>query len=263
MISISGVHHCTFWPRCHCNVKRPRVWNVVGWRPGFLSSGPSLFFFQFSWVVFREPRPHEMHTHLLCANAARQTAWFFVSLTAVYCACPFDRQLCNAQMISCDYSFDKRVDKTYFRVKIRFRVFFYSQSTTCCCGRRHWALPEVTKFNIESRGVFTPLWRGVDQSRQGLVFVADGSCGRPVSRARSRTDRCGQRRGLQPKRASADDLLVSPPRSCGLRPTWVRRRAAASVTESSPSSCRRAASVKCYAMLVCSLLFSVRITSRF
>ena len=46
--------------------------------------------------------------------------------------------------------------------------------------------------------------------------------------AKLRTDRCGQRRGWQPTRASADDLLVSPPWSCGLRPTWVRRRTAAS-----------------------------------
>jgi len=37
------------------------------------------------------------------------------------------------------------------------------------------------------------------------VFVADGSRGRPVSRAKLRTDRCGQRRGWQPTRASADD----------------------------------------------------------
>ena len=41
----------------------------------------------------------------------------------------------NAREFSCDYSFDKRVNKTFLRVKIRFRVFFYSRSTICCCGR--------------------------------------------------------------------------------------------------------------------------------
>ena len=41
----------------------------------------------------------------------------------------------NAREFSCNFSFDKRVNKTFLGVKIRFRVFFYSRSTICCCGR--------------------------------------------------------------------------------------------------------------------------------
>ena len=93
-------------------------------------------FFQFNSVVFRESWLHATPTHLPCAHAARQTPRNSLSRTKLSYAHVRSTGSCvNARVFSCDYSFYKRVNKTFFGVKIRFRVFFYSRSTICCCGR--------------------------------------------------------------------------------------------------------------------------------
>ena len=72
------------------------------------------------------------------AQAARQTPRVSLSRSQLSYAHVRSTGSCvSARVFSCDYSFDKRVNKTFFGVKIRFRVFFYSRSTICCCGRRH------------------------------------------------------------------------------------------------------------------------------
>jgi len=137
---------CAFHPWLTAILVGDMLWDDV---PGFFSFGPSLCFLSVHLIcfsrdvvvcdVFCEPWLHATPTHLPCAHAARQTPPDSLSRTQLSNAHVRSTGSCmNARVFSCDYSFDKRVNKTFFfGVKIHFCVFFYSRSTTCCCGRRH------------------------------------------------------------------------------------------------------------------------------
>ena len=138
--------------------------NVVGQRSRVFSFGPALCFLSvhlscFSrvlWAVAACLRLRTCHA----PTPIRQTPRDSLSRSQLSTAHIRSTGSCvNARVFSCDYSFDKQVNKMFFGVKIRFRVFFYSRLMICCCGRRHWTLPEVVEVQHRVKGVSTPCWR--------------------------------------------------------------------------------------------------------
>ena len=146
--------------------------------------------------AFREPWLHA-YAYAPVVRPRRQTPRDSLSRTQLSTAHVRSTGSCmNARVFSCDYSFDKRVNKTFLRSENTIpRIFLQSIDNLLLWsvtlnvargGRSSTSSQEACPLRVVEK---------LGQSRQGLVFVADGSCGRPVSRAKLRTDRCSQRRG--------------------------------------------------------------------